>query len=123
MATSNKAAWLMTKQQKPFEVAEAPTPEPAAHEVLIKVGAIAINPVDAAIQNLGLLWDTYPLILGSDLAGEVVKVGAEVTRIKVSKVVGNCMLSLRCSTKLESTQALRLEADTDETACIFRGTC
>ncbi|KAI5356650.1 putative GroES-like superfamily, alcohol dehydrogenase-like, NAD(P)-binding domain superfamily [Septoria linicola] len=77
MARANTAAWLMSKQERPLVIAEAPIPAPKPRGVLIRVHAIALNPVDAAIQNAGLLWEEYPLIIGSDLAGKIVEVGSE----------------------------------------------
>ncbi|PPJ49857.1 hypothetical protein CBER1_05003 [Cercospora berteroae] len=74
----NTAAWLPAKQARPFQIGPADIPTLKPGEVLIKVHAVAINPADAGIQNLGLLWEKYPVIIGCDLAGEVVDVGDEV---------------------------------------------
>ena len=56
-------------------------------------GAVAINPVDWIIQDLGkgmFSWLKYPFILGMDTAGEVVEVGPSVTRFRVGdRVVGH----------------------------------
>ncbi len=67
----------------PVEI-ERPTPGPT--EVLIKTAAAGINPVDWKVRrNGGLtpLAPNQPDILGWDVAGEVVEVGAGVTRFKV----------------------------------------
>ena len=51
---------------------EAPTPEPASNEILIRVHAAGINPVDGKIRS-----GTYrfrpelPAILGRDISGVV----------------------------------------------------
>ena len=55
----------------------------------LKNAYVAINPIDWKIQaydppSFGL---NYPEILGRDLAGEVVEVGADVSRIKVGQRV------------------------------------
>ena len=47
---SNQAAWLTGKQAKPLKVGEAERYNPEADEVLIKNGAVAVNPVDWMIQ-------------------------------------------------------------------------
>lgn len=54
--------------------AEAPVPTPAEHEVLIKVHAAGLNPVDCKIVEGGVSAWQYPHILGLDVAGEIVGV-------------------------------------------------
>ncbi len=63
-------------------------PSPAKNEVLIKVKAISINPVDVKTRrNDGVLsWlfqEQRPVILGWDIAGEIVKIGNGVEQFKV----------------------------------------
>src|SRR5437660_9190317 len=60
-------------------------PEPADDEVLIRVVAASINPVDVAIRKgyLAKLVGSFPIILGMDAAGIVEKVGNKVSRYKV----------------------------------------
>lgn len=65
-------------------------PTPAANEVLIKVKAAAVNPVDWKIREgylQQLLNHPLPLTLGWDVSGEVVKIGDEVTHLKVGDAV------------------------------------
>ncbi|KAK9328256.1 chaperonin 10-like protein [Lipomyces starkeyi] len=84
---SNKAAWL-TAKAKPLEIKSAPYTSPGKDEIVIKNGAVAINPVDWAMQLMGeslFRWITYPLVLGSDVAGEVVEVGSAVSRFKIGE--------------------------------------
>ncbi|KAI4181041.1 MAG: hypothetical protein L6R41_006853 [Letrouitia leprolyta] len=83
---SNTAAWLSAKSAKPLLVGAAPYTPPAANEIVVKNGAIAVNPVDWGKQVIGDMmfsWIKYPFILGSDLAGEIVEVGAGVDRFHV----------------------------------------
>lgn len=58
--------------------AEVPVPTPAEHEVLIKVHAAGLNPVDYKIVEGGVSAWRYPYILGLDVAGEIVGVGQGV---------------------------------------------
>jgi len=62
-------------------------PEIADNQVLVKVNAISINPVDvrtrAGSAMAQFLKQDMPLILGWDIAGQVVSVGADVTKFKV----------------------------------------
>ncbi|KAE8685303.1 putative quinone-oxidoreductase-like protein [Hibiscus syriacus] len=75
---------------------EAPIPSPKKDEVLIKVEAASINPIDWKIQNgiaRPFLPRKFPHIPGTDVAGEIVQVGSEVKRFKagdkVVAVLGN----------------------------------
>ena len=59
--------------------AEVPVPTPAEHEVLIKVHAAGLNPVDYKIVEGGVSAWQYPHVLGLDVAGEIVSIGQGVT--------------------------------------------
>jgi len=71
---------------------DVPDPKPGADEILVKVAGLTLNPLDWKLRS-GQLKDVMPLplpfILGSDVAGEVVEVGAGVTNFKKGdKVLG-----------------------------------
>ena len=74
MPPSNRASWLMAKQSPVNVVDSAPYTSPSANELVIRTKAIASNPADVVIQKLGVLLEDYPVILGCDVAGEVVEV-------------------------------------------------
>jgi NADPH2:quinone reductase len=62
---------------------ELPRPEPKAKEVLVKVGAVAINPIDTYIRSGAVTMPRpTPYIPGSDLAGTVEAIGSGVQRFK-----------------------------------------
>jgi NADPH:quinone reductase-like Zn-dependent oxidoreductase len=82
MAFENQAAWLTAKGSK-LSVGPADFFRPGPHEVLIKNRAWAINPIDWKMQEFGFLIDAYPTILGNDIAGDVVKIGSEVSEVQV----------------------------------------
>ena len=67
------------------EVAE---PQVRANDVLVRVRACALNHLDLWVRR-GIPGVPFPLphILGSDIAGEVVKVGAGVTTVRVGQKV------------------------------------
>lgn len=48
-------------------------------EVAIKVTATAINPIDWKMRDTGVFIPSYPAVLGSDAAGEIVDVGSGVS--------------------------------------------
>jgi len=88
---SNKAAWLMGSKINPLEIKSAPYTSPRENEIVVKNGAVAINPADWMKQDLDMVfsWVKYPFILGTDVAGEVVEIGRAVTRFKVGdRVLG-----------------------------------
>ncbi|KAL9617484.1 MAG: hypothetical protein Q9160_007747 [Pyrenula sp. 1 TL-2023] len=95
MPPENSAAWLPAKSGKPLKVGPAPYTSPAASEIVVKNGAVAINPVDWAKQLMGnmLLGQIkYPFIIGEDVAGEVVEVGSKVQRFRMGdRVLGHAM--------------------------------
>jgi NADPH:quinone reductase-like Zn-dependent oxidoreductase len=69
---------------------DAPRPHPDAGEVLIRVHAAGINPVDWKIregQLKEMLHHTLPLVLGWDLSGVVEMLGPGATRLKVGDEV------------------------------------
>jgi len=63
---------------------DLPKPAPSDSEVLVRVAAVAVNPVDTYIRNGANYWPLpKPFIVGCDLAGKVEEVGPAVTRFKV----------------------------------------
>ena len=68
-----------------LEISDIPKPVIESHEVLVKVMAAAINPVDWK-QRQGwhklFLKAHFPVVLGYDIAGEVVECGVEVNLFK-----------------------------------------
>ena len=72
------------------DVADVPVPTPGRDDVLIKVHAASINPVDWKIRN-GMLkiltGPAFPKILGNECAGEVVGTGAGVQQFKTGDFV------------------------------------
>lgn len=69
-----------------FVITEMPVPVPQKGEVLVKVAAISVNPVDIKTRKGLALYDKLksdpPIILGWDIAGEVVGVGEDVTSLE-----------------------------------------
>jgi NADPH:quinone reductase-like Zn-dependent oxidoreductase len=63
---------------------DAPDPVIQANEVLVRVKACALNHLDIWLREGATSWELeLPHIVGSDIAGEVVEVGALVKRVKV----------------------------------------
>lgn len=79
---SNQAAWITEAKAKPLKVDSADMWKPGPGEVLVKNSAWAVNPVDWIIQDMGLIIQKYPNVLGMDSAGEIHEVGEGVTHLK-----------------------------------------
>ena len=88
---TNHAAILVAKKAKPLEITEVPYSSPGPNEVVVKNAALGINPVDAYVQNMDVpLEIQYPIILGTDTAGTIAEVGANVSRFKIGDRVLAC---------------------------------
>lgn len=94
MAPSNQAAFIDEPKKHPMTVGPSPYPSAGNGEIVVKVAATAINPMDWYIQLLGndlFNFLQYPYVGGSDVAGTVAEVGAGVTNFKVGdRVIGLC---------------------------------
>ncbi len=69
---------------------EMPNPEPREDDVLVRVHAAGVNPLDSKIRDGEfklILPYRLPLILGNDVAGVVVQVGSRVQRFKLGDEV------------------------------------
>ncbi|MEU7719560.1 NADP-dependent oxidoreductase [Streptomyces tibetensis] len=76
--------------QAGMRAAELPDPQVGADDVLVKIHAAGVNPLDLRIRNgdfKAFLPYRLPLVLGNDLAGTVVRVGPSVTRFAVGDEV------------------------------------
>ena len=63
---------------------EIPTPEPKATEVLVRTGAVAVNPIDTYLRNGANYWELpKPFVIGADMAGTVERTGSAVKRFQV----------------------------------------
>jgi len=65
---------------------DVPRPQPKAKEILVRVYAAGVNPVDWKIRE-GYLTATLPLIMGIDFSGVVESVGAGVTKYRSGDAV------------------------------------
>ena len=63
---------------------ELPTPTPGGRDLLVKVEAVSVNPVDTKQRKAG---SATPRVLGWDAAGSVAAVGSEVTLFKAGDEV------------------------------------
>jgi NADPH:quinone reductase-like Zn-dependent oxidoreductase len=69
---------------------DAPRPEPKENEVLVRVIAAGVNPVDALIRSgeyAKVFGTNLPLVPGYDIAGVVEKIGTKIDKLKVGDAV------------------------------------
>ena len=71
----------------PLEAVRVPVPQPAADQVLIRVPASSLNPLEYKLADLNFVGRTPPVVLGLDLAGVVVAVGQGVSGVAVGDAV------------------------------------
>jgi NADPH:quinone reductase-like Zn-dependent oxidoreductase len=73
---------------------EVPTPEPDAGEVLVRIAAAAVNPIDWRLRSgeaRGRLPLTFPVTLGGDFSGTVAALGDGVDTFQIGdEVYGYC---------------------------------
>lgn len=73
-----------------FKIKDVLKPIPADDQILIRVFASSINPIDWK-QRRGnhkyIFGSPFPIILGYDVCGEVVETGKQITKFKVGEII------------------------------------
>ncbi len=83
-------ALAIRRYKAPMEIVELPRPEPGPGDLLVRVRAASVNPLDYKIRDgvvKVLVPYSFPLILGNDLAGDVEAIGPGVTKFKVGDAI------------------------------------
>lgn len=85
-------AYIINRYGKKAEgsISSMPTPAMRHSDVLVKIHAAGVNPLDSKIRDGAfklLLPYPLPLILGHDMAGAVIKVGEQVKQLKLGDEV------------------------------------
>ena len=82
----NENMWAIGfKESLPIEEADSlvefttDRPEPSGHDLLVKVSAVSVNPIDIAVRKGQSEPLQEPRVLGFDAVGTVVSKGKEVT--------------------------------------------
>lgn len=71
-----------------FEIVELPIPKPGLREVLVRVFATSINPLDVQVRRGDYKNELIlPVITGHDVSGEIVELGVGVENFKVGDEV------------------------------------
>ncbi len=73
-----------------FQIADIQIPKPNKNQLLVRVYATSINPIDWK-QRMGnhrfILGSPFPIVLGYDVCAEVIEVGSEVKKFKPRDIV------------------------------------
>lgn len=82
-------SWLLQNTgRENLHLVEVPQPEPEPDQILIRAASVSLNFRDKAIIEGNYTAPvTFPFVLGSDLAGEVVSIGKNVTKFKAGDQV------------------------------------
>jgi len=75
-------ALIIKEEKAPFTLGTLPVPKPGAGQILIKIKAAALNPVDWKQQKYGFRIESYPAVLGWELAGDIEELGDGVEGFK-----------------------------------------
>jgi len=84
---STMKAWTLLKQETDLQLKEIEVQHPNAGEILIKVIAVSLNPIDNTLIQMNMTKTSLPRVLGFDVAGTVVEVGRDVNEFKVGDEV------------------------------------
>ena len=73
--------WVVREPDGPFQAEERPILQPEPGEVLIRIAASGVNPLDTKIRagNAAHAKHPFPAVLGIDVAGTIERVGVGVT--------------------------------------------
>ncbi|KAF5342021.1 hypothetical protein D9611_002056 [Ephemerocybe angulata] len=87
MSPETQTALPLNAKFGDFVLDTIPVPSPGREEVLVKVTSAALNPVDWKIQKYGWWIEKYPSVFGTDLAGEIVRLGEGVSTFEIGDKV------------------------------------
>jgi len=80
-----KAAFILsTGRPEVIQYGDLPDPTYGPSQILVKVAAVSVNPIDTYIRNGANYWPLpTPFIIGSDFAGTVVAKGDKVSNLSI----------------------------------------
>ncbi|KAK4173222.1 chaperonin 10-like protein [Triangularia setosa] len=79
--------YAATRKGGPFQLTDAPYPEPGPNEICIRNRAVGLNPLDWKNLHHGMMVDSWPEIFGIDTAGVVEVAGKNVQGFKAGDAV------------------------------------
>lgn len=97
--SSSQKALLLERTGGTFVEGTRPIPKPGAGELLVKIKAFALNPIDWKLQDIAFPFmegAKFPAVLGSDIAGDVEEVGEGVQGWNEGERMYGVILSFVC---------------------------
>lgn len=71
-------------------IIDIPKPKIAANDVLVKMTAVGLTPVDFKVIETGVDAWTFPHIIGMNIVGEIIELGQHVTQFQIGgRVAGH----------------------------------
>ncbi|UKT65710.1 NADP-dependent oxidoreductase [Pedobacter mucosus] len=99
-----------------FEITVLPIPTPTSNQVLVKLEAISVNPIDVKTRAgkgiAGLVANEMPAILGWDIAGIITEIGSDVNDFQL----GDEVFGMLAFPKLGKAYAEYIVADINDLA-------
>jgi hypothetical protein len=98
MAPSTQTALILPDKFATFKLELITVPRPGPGEVLVKIQSVGMNPMDWKARKFNVLVESYPVVIGSDVAGNVEELGEGVTNVSVGDRLCNlrdCVLWVR----------------------------
>ncbi|CAB1078071.1 Zinc-type alcohol dehydrogenase-like protein [Olavius algarvensis Delta 1 endosymbiont] len=79
--------YLPVENPESLVAVEVPTPEPDGRDLLVRVKAVSVNPVDVKVRSRLKTVEEQPKIIGWDVAGVVESTGSDVSLFKAGDEV------------------------------------
>ncbi|KAJ7192629.1 chaperonin 10-like protein [Mycena pura] len=84
MSTQTNLALIVSSEPFSRSIEDRGVPVPGPEELLVRVEAAGLNPVDARIGKIPIpMWADNPTVLGAEASGVIVALGNDVKRFKV----------------------------------------
>lgn len=90
------SAMLLERPNQPLRAARMPIPTPGEHDLLIRVTACGVCRTDLHIMDADLPAHKSPLILGHEVVGTIVRLGACVAGFRMGERIGVPWLGGTC---------------------------
>lgn len=96
MPTQSNLALIVDAKPLSRAIKDRGIPTPGPEEILVRVEAAGLNPVDARIGNIDIpMWPDMPTVPGAEASGVIVAIGNEVKAFKVGDRVYISLLKFR----------------------------